>query len=53
MTAELPQRMTEKERLKQAYIQGVKDGKNVEEVSDVAIRAAEARFERWYDRQYE
>lgn len=42
-----------KEELKAAYIQGYKQGKHVEEVDGVSIRAAEDRFEQWFSLNHE
>jgi len=41
--------MTDKEQLKAAYIEGYKDGKNVEEYSRTTIKTAETKFERWWN----
>jgi len=40
--------MTDKATLKKVYLAGYSEGRGVESLSDVSIRTAEARFERWY-----
>jgi len=41
--------MTDKDALRKAYLEGYSEGKNVEELSDIAIKTAKQRFNRWYD----
>jgi hypothetical protein len=41
--------MTDKEELKEAYVEGYKTGRGTERLSDIAIRTATSRFERWFD----
>jgi len=40
--------MTDKETAKEAFIEGYKEGKSVEEYSQTTIRTAETKFERWW-----
>ena len=41
--------MTDKDTAKQAFIEGYKDGKDVEEYRKVTIRTAAQKFERWWN----
>jgi len=45
--------MTDKEAMQAAYLEGYRAGHNVEELSDVALRAATTSFERWYALNYQ
>jgi hypothetical protein len=38
----------DKETAKQAFIEGYKEGKSVEEYSNTTIKTAESKFERWW-----
>jgi len=41
--------MTDKETLREAYIEGYKQGRSVEEYSKTTIKTAESKFERWWN----
>lgn len=41
--------MTDKDKLKEAYLEGYSEGRGTESMSDVSKRTAEGKFERWYD----
>jgi hypothetical protein len=40
--------MTDKEELRQAFLEGYKAGRGVEEVSSMSVKTAKSRFERWF-----
>jgi len=40
--------MTDKDDLQETYLEGYSQGRGVEELSDIAIRTATERFERWH-----
>jgi len=40
--------MTDKEELRQAFLEGYTHGKNVEEVEAISLKSAKSRFERWF-----
>lgn len=45
--------MDRKEEMKEAFMKGYRVGHGVEELDDLTIRAAESRFERWWDKNKE
>lgn len=38
--------------MRDAWVEGYKEGKDVEEVQPISIRSAKGRFERWFQRNY-
>lgn len=45
--------MSHKETARQAFIAGMKYARNTEEVSDIAIRAANTKFDEWWEQNGE
>jgi len=50
---EVVEAITDKAAARDAWVEGWKRGKHVEEVDDITIGLAEDRFERWWSKNYE
>lgn len=41
--------MTDKEELQQAFVEGFRHGRNVEEIDSMSLKTAKSRFNRWFN----